>query len=155
LLIAGDPAARRRDRTRRAIGVGCSLFFALDMVAKRMAPVESDPVKTRAFQCVVGMALLTPQVILSWSLPVPSDLPFLLGLAVFSAIGHGLSIVAFRFADASTLAPLVYIELIGTYERVRALRGKESRTKDIPRRRERAAWSRTHYGHSRQRPRRG
>ncbi len=59
------------------------------------------------------MVLLTPQALISWSTPAASDLIFFADLAVFSAIGHGLSIVAFRLADASTLAPLVYIELIG------------------------------------------
>jgi len=34
-------------------------------------------------------------------------------LAAFSAIGHRLSSVASQLADVSTLAPLVYIELIG------------------------------------------
>jgi drug/metabolite transporter (DMT)-like permease len=34
-------------------------------------------------------------------------------LGAFSAVSHLLSIAAFRFADASTLAPLVYVELIG------------------------------------------
>ena len=32
---------------------------------------------------------------------------------MFSAVGHVLSIAAFRLSDASTLAPLVYVELIG------------------------------------------
>jgi drug/metabolite transporter (DMT)-like permease len=95
------------------LAFGCGLFFALYMVATRMAALESDPVKTLAFQCVVGMALLTPQALVSWTTPAPGDLVFFAGLAVFSAIGHGLSIMAFRLADASTLAPLVYLELIG------------------------------------------
>jgi drug/metabolite transporter (DMT)-like permease len=34
-------------------------------------------------------------------------------LGTVCAIGHLLSIVAFRFAEASTLSPLVYVELIG------------------------------------------
>lgn len=48
-----------------------------------------------------------------WSVPAASDPLFFVGLAVFTTIGHGLSIVAFRLADTSTLAPLVYSELIG------------------------------------------
>jgi drug/metabolite transporter (DMT)-like permease len=61
----------------------------------------------------VGTVLLTPQAVVSWSAPAWNDLLFFAALGLFSAISHVLSIVAFRLADASTLAPLVYVELIG------------------------------------------
>jgi drug/metabolite transporter (DMT)-like permease len=57
--------------------------------------------------------LLTPQAVVSWSAPASNELLFFAGLGLFSAISHLLSIAAFRLADASTLAPLVYVELIG------------------------------------------
>jgi drug/metabolite transporter (DMT)-like permease len=92
---------------------GAGLFFALYMITTRQASKESDPVKTLAFQCAVGALLLTPQAIVSWSTPAMGDLVFFLGLGIFSSVSHILSIVAFRLSDASTLAPLVYVELIG------------------------------------------
>jgi drug/metabolite transporter (DMT)-like permease len=39
---------------------------------------------------------------------------FFVALGVLSAFSHFLSIAAFCFADASTLSPLVYLELIGS-----------------------------------------
>ena len=36
------------------------------------------------------------------------------GLGIISAVAHLLTIVAFRLADASTLSPLVYLELVGS-----------------------------------------
>jgi drug/metabolite transporter (DMT)-like permease len=95
------------------LALGAGIFFALYLIATRRAAQDSDPVKTLAFQCVVGTMLLTPQAIVSWSAPASSDLVFFAGLGLFSAISHILSIAAFRLADASTLAPLVYVELIG------------------------------------------
>jgi drug/metabolite transporter (DMT)-like permease len=89
------------------------LFFALYMIATRQASKDSDPVKTLAFQCAVGAVLLTPQAILAWSMPAAADLVFFVALGVCSAVSHLLSIAAFRWAEASTLAPLVYIELVG------------------------------------------
>ena len=83
------------------------------MIATRRASKESDPVKTLAFQCAVGALLLAPQAIVTWEVPAVGDLIFFIGMGVFSAVAHGLSIAAFRLTDASTLAPLVYIELIG------------------------------------------
>lgn len=92
---------------------GAGLFFALYMIATRQASRDSDPLTTLAFQCLVGTVLLTPQAIWAWSTPAVGDLSFFAGLGIFSAAGHLLSIAAFRLADASTLAPLVYVELIG------------------------------------------
>jgi drug/metabolite transporter (DMT)-like permease len=94
------------------LAFGSGVFFAFYLIATRHALRESDPVKTLVFQCVVGMLLLTPQAIATWSLPAAGDLVYFAGLGLFSVFGHMLSIAAFRIADASTLAPLVYLELV-------------------------------------------
>jgi drug/metabolite transporter (DMT)-like permease len=95
------------------LALGAGIAFAAYMIATRHAALESDPLRTLAFQCAVGAALLTPQAVATWSVPASSDLTFFAGLGVLSAASHLLSIAAFRLADASTLAPLVYLELIG------------------------------------------
>lgn len=89
------------------------VLFAFYLIATRHAAQASAPLPTLAFQCVVGALLLTPQAVATWRLPAATDLWLFAGLGAFSAISHVLSIAAFRFSDASTLAPLVYIELIG------------------------------------------
>ena len=93
---------------------GAGFFFALYMLATRQASKDSDPLKTLAFQCAGGAILLLPQGLLYWSVIAVEDLIFFIGMGIFSSISHILSITAFRYADASTLAPLVYIELIAT-----------------------------------------
>lgn len=95
------------------LALGAGLFFALYLVATRLASTASDPIETLAFQCVVGTILLTPQALLSWSTPTWEDLTFFLGLGGLSAASHGLAIAAFRYAEVSSLSPLVYLELIG------------------------------------------
>ena len=95
------------------LALAAGVCFAFYMIATRQAATGSDPVKTLAFQCAVGALLLAPQAVATWSTPAWSDLVFFAGLGLFSAIGHLMSIVAFRYADTSTLAPLVYVELIG------------------------------------------
>lgn len=96
------------------LALGSGFFFALYMLATRQASKNSDPFKTLAFQCAIGAILLTPQALYTWSVISAGDLIFFFGLGLFSVISHLLSITAFRFADASTLAPLVYLELIGS-----------------------------------------
>jgi drug/metabolite transporter (DMT)-like permease len=93
---------------------GSGSCFALYMIATRLASKDSDPLKTLAFQCVFGALLLTPQAAYAWSTPRRAELVFFAGLGLFSALSHMLSIAAFRVADASTLAPLVYLELVGS-----------------------------------------
>jgi drug/metabolite transporter (DMT)-like permease len=95
------------------LALGAGVLFAFYLIATRQAAQESDPIKTLAFQCVAGTMLLTPQALLSWSAPAWNDLIAFAGLGLFSATSHMLSIGAFRYASASTLAPLVYLELIG------------------------------------------
>ncbi len=89
-------------------------LFALYMIATRVASASSHPVRTLVFQCVVGALVLTPQAIWKWSIPLAEHWPLFLGLGAVSIVSHFLSIAAFRYAEASTLAPLVYLELVSS-----------------------------------------
>lgn len=88
------------------------LFFGCYLVATRQARA-ADPIQTLAFQVFVGALLLTPFAIWEWSTPDLAGILLLAGMALLGTISHMMSISAFRFADASTLAPLVYVELLG------------------------------------------
>ncbi|MCG3266681.1 EamA family transporter [Yoonia sp. I 8.24] len=93
---------------------GAGLFFALYLIATRQASQQSDPIKTLAFQVVLGSILLAPQAAFTFAMPALDVLWLFVGLGLFSAIAHLLTIQAFQLAEASTLAPLVYLELIGS-----------------------------------------
>ena len=95
------------------LAFAAGLCFSVYLVVTRLAAQKSDPVSTLAFQCAIGTLLLTPQAIATWAIPQLNDLGFFLALGIMSAFSHLLSIAAFRFAEASILAPLVYLELIG------------------------------------------
>ena len=94
------------------LAFGAGAFFAFYMIATRQASQQSDPLKTLAFQCVMGAILLAPQGLWAWTTPAFDDVIFFLGLGAISTISHLLSIKAFGYTDASTLAPLVYLELV-------------------------------------------
>jgi drug/metabolite transporter (DMT)-like permease len=95
------------------LALGSGVCFAIYLVATRQASQVSDPIKTLAFQCMVGALVSAPQAIASWSIPAWSDALLFAALGGISVVSHLLSIAAFRHADASTLSPLVYLELIG------------------------------------------
>lgn len=110
-LVVVPPGASTDPGTLLALASG--ICFALYLIATRHAAQRSDPVKTLTFQCVVGALLLTPQGILAWSAPAWNDLLLLFAMGLISTLCHMMGIAAFRLADASTLAPLTYVELIG------------------------------------------
>ncbi|WP_349362822.1 MAG: DMT family transporter [Roseitalea porphyridii] len=95
------------------LAVASGVLFGLYLLATRQAARRSDPVKTLIFQCVVGALILTPQAIHAWEWVDLADLGFFALLGGLSVVSHMLSINAFRFAEASTLSPIVYVELIG------------------------------------------
>ncbi len=95
------------------LGVAAGVLFALYMIATRKASRASDPVSTLAFQCLFGSAIMAPLAIWNWSAPAPDELGLLLLMGAISAACHFMTISAFRHAEASLLAPLSYLELLG------------------------------------------
>ena len=83
------------------------------LVITRRTSAQSEPIRTLSFQCLFGTLLLTPPALLVAETPAYDLVPLFVGLGLFSLLGHFLTIVAFQKAEASTLAPLVYVELIG------------------------------------------
>ena len=94
--------------------LGAGFLFACYMIATRKASQASPPLATLGFQYVLGALLLAPFAFATWSMPTPMTLALLAGMAVLSLASHLMSITAFRHAEASTLSPLVYVELIGS-----------------------------------------
>jgi len=58
--------------------------------------------------------LLAPLAGWNWSLPTGQELGLLLLMGAISAACHFMTISAFRHAEASVLAPLSYLELLGS-----------------------------------------
>jgi drug/metabolite transporter (DMT)-like permease len=96
------------------LGVAAGAFFALYLVATRKASRTSDPLSTLAFQCLFGSAILAPLAIWNWSVPAAQELLFMILMGAISAACHFMTISAFRHAEASMLAPLSYLELLGS-----------------------------------------
>lgn len=94
--------------------LGAGLFFGFYIVATRSASLTSDPLRTLTFQCLVGALIMLPQALYTWSVPATDLIPMFLIMGLLSATSHIMSITAFSLADASTLSPLVYLELVGS-----------------------------------------
>lgn len=88
------------------------LLYGLYMVATRMTSRESDPVKTLCFQCVVGMLFLLPLALPYMEIPTMRELMFFAAMGFVSVVAHGFTIAAFQYAQASTLSPFIYLEIV-------------------------------------------
>lgn len=94
------------------LGVAAGAFFALYMIATRQTRT-SDPVSTLAFQCLFGSLIMAPLAIWNWSIPTANELVLFFLMGAISMACHFMTISAFRHAEASLLAPLSYLELLG------------------------------------------
>lgn len=88
------------------------IFYGLYIVTTRMTAKQSDPLKTLTFQCVVGALFLTPLALYAWDIPTKTEFLLILAMGVVSLAAHGLTLLAFQYAQTSTLSPLVYLEVV-------------------------------------------
>ena len=73
----------------------------------------SPPLVSLTFTAVVGTLVTTILVPFVWATPTDSwQVLLLILIPLFAAIGHWFLIMAFERADASSLAPLGYIEIV-------------------------------------------
>ena len=83
------------------------------LAATRGARDPADPLSTLAVQSLLGTALIAAFA-LAGGLPAPS--PALAGgalaLGAISAVCHGLTVAAYRRAEATALAPFLYFNLL-------------------------------------------
>ncbi|MEO0619708.1 MAG: DMT family transporter [Pseudomonadota bacterium] len=96
--------------------LAAGLLFAAYMLATRLAARQAPPLAALSFQCLLGAAVLAPFAFASGAgdtAQIGDHGIVFLTIGALQVLSHGLSITAFRFAPASTLAPLVYLEIVG------------------------------------------
>jgi len=89
-----------------ALGWACAL-----VLTRRIAGHDSA-VTTMAFSALVGFLLLSVVVPFVWVTPGWREIGIGAGVGVLSVIGHWIVVRAFRYADASLLAPFSYSQLL-------------------------------------------
>ncbi len=109
-IIIAKPGTTMSPGVLLALASGVCYGFYL--VSTRLASGETTPLQALVFQNVFGTLLLLPQAFLTWTTPSGIEILLLLGMGAISLLCHTLTINAFRHAEATTLAPLSYVELI-------------------------------------------
>ncbi|MCB8819529.1 DMT family transporter [Microvirga rosea] len=91
--------------------LGATSWATAAVVTRKMSGRDSA-VTTLAYSALVGTVLLTLLLPLFWVTPGLPELGLGLAMGVFSSIGHWLVILAYRQANASTIAPFSYVQLL-------------------------------------------
>jgi len=90
----------------------CAVIVSIQLALNRKLSVVSPPLVTACAGAVFAALFLTLLLPGSWK-PIPDDAWFYIGLLVASgSINQTLLVYAFAHADASTLAPFTYFEII-------------------------------------------
>ncbi|KUL96208.1 hypothetical protein DK26_04845 [Bosea sp. WAO] len=110
-LLVVRPGAETSSGTLIALASGA--LMACYLVMTRATAKASSPLSTLTLQLTLGIAMLTPFVIFQWSMPDREGIMLILLMGLVSAASNLMTISAFRFAQVSTLSPLVYLELVG------------------------------------------
>ena len=92
--------------------LACAIIVSIQLALNRKLSVISPPLVTACAGAVFATLFLTLLLPGSWQ-PIPDDAWFYIGLLVVSgSINQTLLVYAFAHADASTLAPFTYFEII-------------------------------------------
>lgn len=94
--------------------LGTASCYALYQVLTRKIAASEDTATTLAYTALVGAVLTSIVVPFYWQPPgQPLDLVLFFLIGIVGGIGHYFVVLAFRYGQASLLAPLAYAQLIG------------------------------------------
>jgi drug/metabolite transporter (DMT)-like permease len=102
--------------------LGVAVIFALFMLVTRQIAKDIDPIALQGLGGIIGLPLLLPWLIwpasgdgpalIGWITPPdPAAMWLLVALGITGSLGHLLMSWSLRFAPASTLAPMQYLEI--------------------------------------------
>ena len=89
-----------------------ALAWACTLIMTRMMSGRERAVTTMAYSSIAGVCILTALVPLVWVAPSWHDILFGIFIGVASTAGQWIVVLAFRYADASVLAPFSYTQLL-------------------------------------------
>ncbi|MGA7808642.1 DMT family transporter [Bradyrhizobium sp.] len=89
-----------------------ALCWAFTLVMTRMMSGREHSVTTMTYSSLAGLGILSALVPFVWIAPSWHDIAFGLLVGIASTTGQWIVVLAFRYADASVLAPFSYTQLM-------------------------------------------
>ncbi len=92
--------------------LGMASSYACYQVATRRLAGTDHTITTLFYTATVGAAAMSLIGPFFWVWPAPDEWPYVILLGIFGGVGHLLLIRAFRYAEASVLAPFNYFTIV-------------------------------------------
>jgi len=89
-----------------------ALAWACTLIMTRMMSGQERAATTMAYSSIAGVFILSALVPIVWVVPSWHDILFGIFIGIASTAGQWIVVLAFRFADASVLAPFSYTQLV-------------------------------------------
>jgi drug/metabolite transporter (DMT)-like permease len=89
-----------------------ALAWAGTLIMTRMLSGREHTITTMTYSSIVGVGVLSALVPWVWVAPSWHDIAFAVFIGVASTAGQWIVVLAFRYADASVLAPFSYTQLL-------------------------------------------
>jgi drug/metabolite transporter (DMT)-like permease len=89
-----------------------ALAWACTLIITRMMSGTERAITVMAYSSIVGLCILTALVPFVWVTPTWHDIAFGVLIGIASTAGQWIVVLAFRYADASVLAPFSYTQLL-------------------------------------------
>src|SRR6478609_5324939 len=89
-----------------------ALAWACTLIMTRMMSGREHAITTMTYSSITGLAILCALVPFVWVAPSWHDILFGIFIGVASTVGQWIVVLAFRYADASVLAPFSYTQLL-------------------------------------------
>jgi drug/metabolite transporter (DMT)-like permease len=89
-----------------------ALAWACTLIMTRMMSGTERAITVMAYSSIVGVCILSVLVPFVWVTPTWHDIAFGIFIGVASTAGQWIVVLAFRYADASVLAPFSYTQLL-------------------------------------------
>ena len=89
-----------------------ALAWACTLIMTRMMSGSDRAITTMTYSAVAGLCILSAMVPFVWVTPTWHDIMFGVLIGVASTAGQWIVVLAFRYADASVLAPFSYTQLL-------------------------------------------
>jgi drug/metabolite transporter (DMT)-like permease len=89
-----------------------ALAWACTLIMTRMMSGKDRAITTMTYSSIAGVCILSALVPFVWVAPTWHDILFGILIGVASTAGQWIVVLAFRYADASVLAPFSYTQLL-------------------------------------------
>jgi drug/metabolite transporter (DMT)-like permease len=89
-----------------------ALAWACTLIMTRMMSGSEHVITTMTYSSIAGVCVLCALVPFIWVTPSWNDILFGIFIGVASTAGQWIVVLAFRYADASVLAPFSYLQLL-------------------------------------------